>query len=74
MPRSPTKVIDSKEKTILRSNLEYIKSNAFYVAPECMGEIWAIIGLELKQYLNNPPKDDWEWKVFEIITGSPRFP
>ncbi len=75
MSRDPTVVIDSmlvhipESRSVLRAELKRIRSNACYVAPECMGRIWDAMATSLEAFLSNPPKLDWELKVAEIMRG-----
>jgi hypothetical protein len=77
IPRDPTEVINTILKYVpengfvaLRSELERIKSNACFVAPEAMQRIWLRLGDALDDKLNNPPKYDWEVTISDIMRGN----
>jgi hypothetical protein len=72
-PRDPVDVIDAVLDLIpetwaeLRRKLEYVKNDAGFVAPECVGIVWRRLADAL-QILPWPPTEDWHRDVYRVVT------
>ena len=60
------KLVGLKE---LRRNLDHIKENAGYTAPELQGNNWHSLCTLLNNTVAFPPETPWQQEVHDIITA-----
>ncbi|HWA29043.1 MAG TPA: hypothetical protein VG734_25560 [Lacunisphaera sp.] len=56
------------EREVLRFELEHVRENLPYAAPEMLGMCWRTVARVLSVHVPNPTTP-WERKMAEIFTG-----
>ena len=58
--------------TFLAEFREEVSSNCLYWAPEMFTEAWRTLVAVVNRSIPYPPKEDWHWKVAELLSAKTR--
>ena len=58
-------------ETHLLQQLEFIKRDVPYKAPETMGEMWYRLSMELQSNTPRIPTEDWHFQAMSIVSTKP---